>query len=412
MSTDLEASRATPSPCPVPPVGTQDAYWVADNDGTASRAAMAAASGPYSTTVPARLSDLDLRVPSDLAAAAEDAASALARFDSQATARLGAEGSLGPMKAILLRTEASSSSQIENLTVGARQLALAEIGQSVSLNARLVIGNVRAMMAANTLATRLDEQSILDMHRALMEGHHDEAGQYRGQLVWVGTSGISPRGAVHVAPAAALVPDAMADLVQFVTREDVQVVVQTAVAHAQLETIHPFADGNGRTGRALVHAMMRAKGLVTSVTAPVSAGLLTDTTTYFDALQAFRAGDARPIVERFCEAAMFAAASGTRLVDQLAEEVTASMELLAATRLRRQAGAWRVLPRLVGQPIVNAAWLQQSLDMNAVGAQRALRQLVDAGVVVERTGFQRNRVWEHRGILAILDGWAASIRRR
>jgi fido (protein-threonine AMPylation protein) len=80
--------------------------------------------------------------------------------------------------------------------------------------------------------------------------------------------------------------------------------------------IHPFPDGTGRTGRALVHAQLRHKGLTRNVTLPVSAGLLTDTDAYFAALSAYREGDLLAIVEQFSRAA-FAAVTNGHLVDDL-----------------------------------------------------------------------------------------------
>lgn len=113
------------APCPIPAVGHEPAHWIAENDGRASRTAMAAASGPDESTVPALIGSLVVDLPADLAADAEEAAAELARFDEHARARLGRDSpALGPMSAILLRTESASSSQIENLTAGARQLAL------------------------------------------------------------------------------------------------------------------------------------------------------------------------------------------------------------------------------------------------------------------------------------------------
>ncbi len=376
---------------------------------------MAAASGPYESTVPAPISHLVFDLPADLAADAEEAAAELARFDEHARGRLGGDSpALGPMSAILLRTESASSSQIENLTAGARQLALAEIGQSTSDNAAIVRANVKTMEAALRLADHLDEEAILAMHRELLSaqpGWEDQAGRYRHQLVWVGSSSITPRGAAHVGPKSGLVPMAMRDLTAFVQREDMQVVAHSAIAHAQFETIHPFSDGNGRTGRALLHAMVRGKGLVTSTTAPISAGLLIDTSGYTDALGAYRAGDARPIIERFSDASRFAAHSGAALVDQLAEQIDEGNQALSASRLRPQAVAWRVLPHLVAQPVVNARYLEDRFEMSAPTAQRALAQLTDAGVLSERTGLKRDRVWQHAGILTVLDAYAASLRR-
>lgn len=402
-----------PDPLTVPPLEHEDHSWTAEPDGMSSRAKVAAASGPYQSSVPALIADLRLDIPSDLAADAEEAVAALAGFDRYAQATLG-PGSpvLDPMASVLLRTESASSSQIENLTVGARQLALAEIDQATSENAGVVVANVRAMEAALRLAGHLDEEAIRAMQAELLGGQPgwaEHAGHYRTALVWIGTSRITPRGAAHVAPQAALVQPTMADLVRFLRRDDLPVLVQAAVAHAQFETIHPFADGNGRTGRALVHALLRGKGVLRHTTAPVSAGLLTDTEGYFRALDTFRTGDARPIVEQFADAARFAAHSGAALVDDLAAQLAADRERLAT--LRPQAAAWRVLPHLVAHPVVNSALLTRRLGLNDNTAQRALAQLADAGVLEERSGRQRNRVWQHPGVLTVLDVYAQQLRR-
>lgn len=405
-----------PDPLPVPATGRRAGTWRVADDGLASRSARARGSGPYESTLPATLSShaggpgLALALPGDLAADVADAETSLTAFGAHAAMRLGADNpALGPMSAVLLRTESASSSQIEDLTVGARQLALAELEESRSANARAVVANVRTMEAALRLASDLDLGAVLSMQAELMTGD-PAAGRLREQLVWVGRSGLSPLGAAHIAPEADLVPAAMSDLLAFIAREDLPVLVHAAIAHAQFETIHPFTDGNGRTGRALVHAMLTGKGLLTATTAPVSAGLLTDLTGYTDALTAYRAGDARAIVEQFSRAARYAAATGTRLVDDLAAQLDASREQLQG--VRRHALAWRVLPLLVGQPIVNAAHLQRILGVSAMTAQRALAQLTAAGVLREATGRSRHRVWQHSGILGVLDDYAAQVRRQ
>lgn len=398
----------------VPPFLRVDEVWVAEPHGRTGRSRLAAASGPYQSTVPPRIAHWTPVVPAGLAAESEEAAAALSRFDSHARAMLGdASPSLGPMSSILLRTESTSSSQIEDLTVGARQLAMAELGQASSGNARTVAANVHAMESALELADRLDAEAVLEMHRGLLSGQpgwEQHAGRWRDQLVWVGASSVSPRGATHVAPQAPLVPAAMEDLMAFVRRDDLPVMVQTAVAHAQFENIHPFADGNGRTGRALVQAMLRAKGLTPTTTAPVSAGLLVDTERYFAALTSFRDGDAAPIVEEFSAAARFAATAGTQLIDDLVAELERSRGQLAG--LRPQATAWRVLPHLLSQPVVNGPYLASHLHLGAQSVQNALTQLTDAGVLQERTGQRRNRVWQHPGVLAVLDDFADSLTRR
>jgi Fic family protein len=112
------------------------------------------------------------------------------------------------------------------------------------------------------------------MHATLMasDARHTP-GALRSEQVWIGRSSASPVGAEFVAPVSERVPGLLDDCLTFARRDDLPVLVQTAVTHAQFETIHPFTDGNGRTGRSLTQAMLRSKGVTRSVTVPVSAGL-------------------------------------------------------------------------------------------------------------------------------------------
>lgn len=347
----------------------------------------------------------------------EDATRALVEFDAHARDALGGEWGegdmvLGPMSTILLRTESASSSQIEQLTTSARQLALAELDEVSGANAETVLGNVRAMEAAVRLAGELTVESVLAMHRELLLRQPlltDEAGRFRTEQVWIGPGEAGPRTAEFVPPHHSRVADGIADVLAFAHRDDLPVLVQVALAHAQFETIHPFVDGNGRTGRALAQSMVRNKELVVSATVPISAGLLVDTERYFGALGDFRAGDAGPIVRRFATAARIAAATGTKLVDDLVAVLAESQALLDGTR--SHATARRLLPYFIAQPIVTSKHLRGALGIGEMAALRALRTLSDRGVLRERTGRARGRVWEHPGVIAVLDEYAATIRR-
>ena len=201
----------------------------------------------------------------------------------------------------------------------------------------------------------------------------------------------------------------MDDLIKFTGRTDVPLLSQAAIAHAQFETIHPFADGNGRTGRALIHAMLRGHGLTRNVTVPVSAGLLIDTRSYFDSLTAYREGDPASIVEKLAEASFAAIANGRQLVLDLrtiregwAESVTA----------RRGAAAWRLADLLIRQPVIDAATAAAELQMTSQNVLRAITPLVNAGVLSEFTGFTRNRMWQANQVLSALDDFAARAGRR
>lgn len=378
-----------------------------------SRAEVERQTGPYDATVAAEIAGWNSQVPAEDAADVEDATRMIVAFDDHAQRRLGVGSPvLGPMSAVLLRTESASSSQIEQLTTSAKQLALAEIDQGERSNALTVVGNVRAMEAALALSAEITEETILEMHEALLRhqaGSEEDAGRYRQEQVWIGVGNAGPRLAEFVAPHQNRIPAAMADLMRFVKRQDLPVLIQVAVAHAQFETIHPFVDGNGRTGRALAQSILRNKGLVGSTAVPISAGLLVDTGRYFASLTSFREGDAGPIIREFAAASRIAASTGIRLVDDLVAELDESRSRMQG--IRSDAAAWKLLPALVGQPAVNTAYVTDVLGFGEMAALRALDSLADRSVLVETTARGRNRVWEHQGILRVLDGYAAEIRR-
>ncbi|MDR1077949.1 MAG: Fic family protein, partial [Propionibacteriaceae bacterium] len=312
---DAPPSDAGPG-IPVEPAGSDPQVWLPRDDFFSRHRSFAPR--PYRSAVMPRIAEAAFPLPAGLAAAVEDSTAALVRLDAHLATRFG-DQEIVPLATVLLRSESASSSQIERLTVGARRLAIAELGRPAGGNAELVARNVASMRRALELADRLDETAILAAHQTLMGDRLDDAGRYRAGPVWIGGLGSDPSTAAHVPPAADRVPESMADLMAFARRDDLPVLLQAAVAHAQFENIHPFADGNGRVGRALLQAMLRHHGVTRSVTIPLSAGLLVDTAAYFDALSAYRRGDAAPIVSAVARAAWIAAAQGRRLVDALAD---------------------------------------------------------------------------------------------
>jgi Fic family protein len=360
--------------------------------------------GPYRSAVVPVIAELTPRLSVAVTSLAEEASVEIARFDAE----LGAE--VAPFASVLLRSESASSSLIENLTSGAKAIALAELGSTEKRNANEIVGNVAAMKAALDLADRLDQSAILAMQRALI-GRVDprNAGRWREEQVWIGGDSFGPHGAEFVPPHHKHVPELIDDLVRFTGRTDLPLLSQAAIAHAQFETIHPFTDGNGRTGRALIHAMLRGHGLTRNVTVPVSAGLLTDTRGYFDTLTTYREGDPAAIVEKVAQASFTAIANGRQLVTEL-RTIRASWN--EKVRARRDAGAWRLADALIRQPVVDAVTAAESLGVTPENVLRAITPLVEAGVITEFTGFARNRMWQANEVLAALDAFAARAGRR
>jgi Fic family protein len=360
--------------------------------------------GPYQASVVPRIATSTPAIDGATAALADEATREIARFDAQ----LGNE--VAPFAAVLLRSESASSSQIEQLTAGAKAIAVAELGDRTSRNAAAVVGNVRAMRAALDLAGELTPQSILAMHAALLdEAEPAIAGRWRTEQVWIGGNSYGPHGAAFVPPIAEDVLPLIDDLIAFVHRSDLPVLVQAAVSHAQFETIHPFSDGNGRTGRAMIHALLRRYEVTRVVTVPVSAGLLTDVAGYFAALTAYRDGEPAPIVRSLATGALEAVVNGRHLVRDL-HRVRARWDDLVVAR--RDATAWRVADLLLRQPVLDSATIARELGISPGNALRALDPLLTAGVVTEFSGRARNRLWQAREVLDAVDDFAARAGRR
>ncbi|MET0474914.1 MAG: Fic family protein [Mycobacterium sp.] len=381
------------------PAPTEAGYGLADLRSAQRQA------GAYDAAIPAAIADLEVSLPANVLANADEASREVARFDAE----LG-QG-IAPFASVLLRSESAASSNIENLTASARAIAEAEaLGGDGRRNAALIVANTEAMKAAIALADELDERAILAMHDALMcTSQPALAGRWRTEQVWIGGGAFGPRGADSIAPHYERVGPAIADLLAFARRTDVPTLAQIAIAHAQFETIHPFTDGNGRTGRALVQAMLRNKRLTRQITVPVSAGLLSNTDAYFQALGSYRGGDPAPIVEQLSSAAVLAVVNGRHLVDDL-RSIREQWDCRITAR--RDSAVHRVADLLVRQPVFNAVTLQRELGITTGNARRYVDPLVAAGVIVEFTDRTRNRAWRAPEILSALDAFADRAGRR
>ncbi len=394
-----------------PALEYEEHHWYPSDPDALSRRARLENIGPYPAAVVPPIAERSVPIPSPLATEAEEAAVEISRFDGEASQMLR-EREIAPIEAVLMRSESAASSQIENLTVGARQLALAELGIDASANAKMVSANVSAMRAAVELAGRISIDTILQMHAALMQGQRGHTGgTWRTEQVWIGGTSKSPLRASFVPPHHQRVPAAMADLVSFAGRTDLPALPHAAIAHAQFETIHPFTDGNGRTGRALIHAMVRAAGLARRVTVPLSAGLLVDTEQYIDALTAYREGDVAPIIGQINTATFRSVANGRQLLGDLRE---IHQQWQSRITRRRGSASWRAIDLLIGQPVVTVGYVQTTLGVASFHtAQGAIDHLEELGILTPAVqGRRRNRTWYAREVLDALDAFAERAGRR
>jgi Fic family protein len=369
----------------------------------------------YEAYVPDLLAGRSFGLDGDVAADVAEAEAALARLNVEASALIDTEA----LARILLRAEAVASSRIEGLEIGARRLLRAEAVRGLDdapldVTVIEVLGNIDAMIfgieqvgAGDGIALEL----LLEIHQRLLTGTRLEsyAGRFRQEQNWIGGSSYNPCSAAYVPPPHEFVEDLMTDLCSFCNTDDLPGVVQAAIAHAQFETIHPFVDGNGRTGRALIQLVLRRRGLATRVVPPVSLILATWAKDYVNALTGTRyrgpatSKDAHEGTNRWI--AQFAAACTRAVADATVFEQRArDIETAWRTRIasvRRNSAADLLLRALPGAPVVTVPSAATLIGRSFTAANNAVAQLVTAGVLHQVNVGRRNRAYEAPEIIAV-----------
>lgn len=347
----------------------------------------------YEAALPAKISQLTVNLSPEIQRRIADVEVAVTRFDEAQNARDW------NLPALLLRSESSSSSQIERLTSSVRNVALAELSDKAPTNALLIAGNVAAMREALRQSGPVSIDSICSIHDVLMAETSEWEG-LRDEQVWIGGTPYSPHGASFVPPHASRVPDYINDLIEFGVREDVPPVAKEAIFHAQFETIHPFTDGNGRTGRALVHRMLANDEVLMHSTLPVSAGLLHDVERYMKALDAYHVGKIEPIIACFADALELAVVIGLRIAD----DVDAVLSAWRASNTDRAGSASHGLPELlVEQPVVNAAYVANRLTITDRAARTLIEIACERGILSKMGNAKRGAYYQADELIGILE---------
>lgn len=360
----------------------------------------------YEAYVPDAVATVDPVLPASISRVLQEADAAVRVLNEDVPSVVGLEA----LARQLLRQESVASSRIEGLVMSHRRLARAAVADEDAshrdMDAEAILGNIAAMEHAITttssLAT-LTVPALVDIHRTLMEKTRDAhiAGVVRSTQNWIGASNYSPRGAAFIPPPESELEHLLEDLAAFMNRDDISPTLQAAIAHAQFETLHPFADGNGRTGRCLIHVVYRRAALAPRFVPPVSLVLATESDAYVRGLTAYR--DERPedwyldfalTVIKACHAAR-----------KLAQQIDALEEqwLTRAGHPRRDSAARKLIEHLPGQPILRVSHVVSLTGVSVTAAHKAVNELAQRGVLKQVTVGKRNRAWEAVGLLGLVD---------
>lgn len=371
-------------------VGTfVERLWQSAEHGQLSRRDRAP--GRYLAYVPDELGSALPELGPEAREAAEDALAVLARADE----RISAQG--GNLNHLLIRSESISSSWIEGNRITPKRLAVAELLRQGSRIALEVVANVRATEdAIAILSDRRQPITVVDIERLQHVIEPSLEPGLRREQNWVGGAGWSPLRADFVPPPESEVPRLVDDLARFLTSTEGNAVVRAAIAHAQFETIHPFVDGNGRTGRALIHTVLRRSDALRNILVPISTVFAGDTNAYISGLGAFRSKPQRldDWIVGFSAAAVQAAENAIQLygdIERLQQETMRTLIDFRTTRgispaaPRKGAVVLRIVDDLASNPVLTVTTAAVRHEVSIAAVHKALTELADAGILGRST---------------------------
>lgn len=306
----------------------------------------------------------------------------------------------------LLRQESLASSRIEGLTVSHKRISEADYDPRGSTDKRAVevLANIEAMEQAIRIGAErkpVKKTTILVLHRTLMTPTMPQiAGVVRDRQNWVGGRFHTPIGAEFIPPPPDEVEPLLDDLAKFINRDDLPATLQAALAHAQFESIHPFADGNGRVGRCLIHVVFRRRGLAPHHVPPVSLLMAADVDGYVKALTSYREDAEADWTTYFAETTIAASQAAEDFAERLEK---LGSEWRAKAKVRSGSTAEKVIDALPAQPVIDVKKAAEVAGTSEEAARQALNTLEERGVIKQMTKRNWGRVWEARGLWNLLD---------
>lgn len=331
-----------------------------------------------------------------------------------ALAELNSVTEIIPNKALFIymyvRKEALLSSQIEGTQSSFADLILFEHHQKTQVTVADVEEVSNYVKAIQHGLDRLKKNFPLslrlmrEIHEKLLSGSRGSSkkpGEFRRTQNWIG--GTRPGNALFVPPPPEQMKVCLSDFEKFLHADDLPLLIKAGLAHVQLESIHPFLDGNGRLGRLLIILLLCQGNMLNEPILYLSLYLKQNRSLYFDLLQQVRLDGAwEAWLEFFLEGVVQSAKqslSTAKEINKLFENDLAKIKTLGRARFSC-AQAFDYLKQL---PQISVQILSQELSMTEPTARSALNHMVDLGILKEISGKQRDKVYVYQKYLSILE---------
>src|SRR3989338_1332561 len=292
-----------------------------------------------------------------------------------------------------LRKDAASSSQIEGTMATMIDAIEAEVQSSINIPEDVddILHYIKALNYGMKRVQQDDFPMALrfvrELHKQLMDKarttHYSDPGEFRKSQNWIG--GTRPDNARFVPPPVEEMHAALTDLEKFMhSNDDVLTLVKAALIHAQFETIHPFLDGNGRTGRMLITFYLWKEGYLEKPVLFLSSFFKKHQKMYYEKLLSYHNGNISDWIDFFLEGVIEIANEAIDTVGKIT--ILREKDLLEIQTLGKRASesAALVLPKLYAQPIVTVSVIQKWTGFTRAGAQTVIDRFIKMGILIPK----------------------------
>jgi len=290
-----------------------------------------------------------------------------------------------------LRKDAASSSQIEGTQ--ATMIDAIEAEAQVTTNIPKDVDDILHYIKALNYGMKrvvaddfpISLRFIRELHAQLMDGaratHFSDPGEFRTTQNWIG--GTRPDNARFVPPPVSEMNRALADLEKFMHAADGPLtLIKAALLHAQFETIHPFLDGNGRTGRMLITFYLWKEGFLEKPVLFLSSFFKKHQELYYEKLLGYQKHSrVEDWVDFFLEGVIEIAKEAIAIVGKITTLRERDMAKVQTLGKRAAESAAMLLPKLYGQPVVNVALVQRWTGFTRAGAQTVIKRFIEMGIL-------------------------------
>jgi Fic family protein len=307
-----------------------------------------------------------------------------------------------------VRKEALMSSQIEGTQATLEDVLDPHAAENSNRNVADVINYIKATEFAIERLKELPlcNRLIKETHAVLMEGvrgQEKSPGEFRTSQNWIGGQGSTLKNARYIPPSPEDIIEAMSDFEKYMNAEDdLDVLIRSALIHYQLETIHPFLDGNGRIGRLLITLFLIEKKVLTTPALYISYFLKKNRIEYYDRLtEVRRNGNYEQWVKFFLQSIYESAEDATTTIDKLTALHDKTTNIVMGFG-RSAKTALKLFAYLERSPIIEIQKTADALNLTFKTVSDSIVRMCDAGILIQSAGDRRNRTFAYEAYLEIL----------